>query len=51
MGTLEVVAMATQTAFQTEAVTVVRPMVTAGEEATEGEEQVLAVQVATRCRI
>lgn len=45
--------MATQTvASQTEAVMVVRPTVIAEEVATEEEEeQALAVQVATRCRI
>ena len=40
--------MATQTASQTEAVTVVRPTVTVEE---EEEEQALAVEAATRCRI
>lgn len=49
--TLEVAVMATQMASQTEAVMVVRPTVTAEEEATEEEEQALAVQAATRCRI
>ena len=44
--TLEVAAMATQTASRTEAVMVVRATVTAEE-----EEQALAEQVATRCRI
>ena len=43
--------MATQTASQTEAAMVVRPTVTAEEEATAEEERALAVQVATRCRI
>lgn len=50
-GTLEVAAMGTRTAFQVEAVTVVRPTATAEEEATVEEEQALAVRVVTRCRI
>lgn len=50
--TLEAAVVATQTASQMEAVTVVQPTVIAEEEATEEEEeQALAVQVATRCRI
>ena len=49
--TLEVAVVATQTASQMEAVTVDRPTVIAEEEVTEEEEQALAVQVATRCRI
>ena len=51
MVTPEVAATAIRTAFPTEAVTAVRPTVTVEEEATVVEEQALAVQVATRCRI
>ena len=48
--TLEVAATAIRTASPTEAATVVRPMATVEEVATEEEVQALAVQVATRCR-
>lgn len=48
--TLEVAATVTQMASQTEAVTVVQPTAIVEEEVTE-EEQALAVQVATKCRI
>ena len=49
--TLEVAATAIRTASPTEAATVVQPMATVEEVATEEEGQALAVQVATRCRI
>lgn len=52
MGTLEVVATGTQTAFQVEAAMVGRPTATAEEEeVTEEQEQALVVRVVTRCRI
>ena len=50
-ATQVVVATAIRTASQTVAVTAVRPTVTVEEEAMVEEEQTLAVQVATRCRI
>ena len=49
--TLEVAATAIRTASPTEAATVVRPMATVEEVATEEEVQALAAQVATKCRI
>ena len=49
--TLEVAAMATQTASHMEVATVVRPTATAVVEDTVEVDLALAVQVATKCRI